>query len=125
MDKAQKKATRQRRMRLRLAIENYLLTVSPMRLRSTTGQIRAAAKQMERANRIPLAVANALGMSEVAMKGEFDSPSKPATDAYREGWDQVFQTTVVSRDRDGTVRDADKSRTIVTYGNGCPILEEK
>jgi hypothetical protein len=32
------------------------------------------------------------------MKGEFDSPSKPASDAYRDGWERLFGKKVTSKD---------------------------
>ena len=65
-------------------------------------------------------------------KGEFDRPSGPASDAYRDGWIHLYHDTqeTIKRTVDEFNRNAnllfyptgDDGRT--DYTNGCPILSE-
>lgn len=54
-------------------------------------------------------------------KGEFDSPSKPASEAYRENWERMFglkpgETYFINREA--------WQKKFGSYPNGCPILPE-
>lgn len=77
-------------MALRQLVEGYLMTVSPMRFHQTTAQIKAAAKQMERSNRIPVAVAVAL------MEGAANAGVNPVSEERYDSSEQQHDENVGS-----------------------------
>lgn len=60
------------------------------------------------------------------MKGEFDSPSKPATEAYRENWQRIYlDAAEAAINNPLAARFAHFHGAVPTdpsYPNGCPIL---
>ena len=59
-----------RRAQLERVVRNYLETASSMRFSATPGQIRAAAKNMVRAGRLPGRVADAIRIQTTGQMGQ-------------------------------------------------------
>lgn len=58
------------------------------------------------------------------MKGEFDSPSHPASEAYREGWERIYQAVNLKMWYPAETPAIPVLSSNNCYKSGCPILDE-